>query len=130
MNEGGHMINSQREPQSNLTIHTVEGRVTVEDILKAIEAFYAGNPTLCAIWDFRQAEVTHIYENDVQRLVAEVKQYADFRQGGKTALVFSRTLGYGQGRMFQSNAEIKKIPVAFSCFYSMEEALDWLRKPA
>ena len=120
------MIHTQRDPSGKLTTHTVEGHVTIEDIRKVIEGFHVGHPTLNVLWDFRQAEATHISASEMERLVDDVRQHARIREGGKTALVFSGDLWFGQGRMFQAYAELQDAPVSFSCFRSIEAALNWL----
>lgn len=124
--KGLHMIHSQRDARSHLTTHTVEGSVTAEQIRGVIEVFHVENPTLHVLWDFRQADVTHISTGDIERLVDEVRRHAHTREGGKTALVFSHDLWYGQGRMFQAYAELRDLPVEFYCCRHMEEALEWL----
>ncbi len=120
------MIHSRRGRSGDLTIHEVQGSVTTEDILKVIEAFHIANPTLHVLWDFRQAEAVHLSASDIQQVVNQVQQYAKDRKGGKTALVLPDDLWYGQGRMVHAYAELRELPVTFSCFRSMAEAEEWL----
>lgn len=53
-------------------------------------------------------------------------QYAHWRVGGKTAMVFSSAFEYGLGRMFDLSRNVDGTPVDHMSFHDRASALAWL----
>jgi hypothetical protein len=90
----------------------------------------AGDPSLnsgkCALCDFRKLDLSKLTGSDVQQIY-------DFhaplsRKNGNTpvAVVVSRSIDFGMARMWEAFAG--DVYTTHKVFYSIEEAMDWLRK--
>ena len=112
--------------KDDLTTQVVTGDVDAEEVILAIERFYAGRPTTKVLWDLSFTSFSKISSADVVRIANLTRQFADRRESGKTALVFSGNVGFGFGRMFGTLQEVKDSPVQHRSFRSKEEALRWL----
>ena len=120
-------INSSYDKFLDLTMFIVEGTLTFEMQIKALQKFYTDKPSANMLWDFRKITGTRISSEEVQKLIAFMKGYKDKRPHGKTALVSTKDLDFGLSRMSATYAKIENIPWEIQAFHSLEEALDWLK---
>lgn len=112
--------------ERDLTVQTVKGEVTVKEVLNALAAYYASEPTKYILWDFSEAAVERLTASDVRTIAQATPQYAARRAGGKTALVFSAAFAYGLGRMFEQTLDVSGAPVDHMSFRDRASALEWL----
>ena len=113
--------------ERDFTLYTVHGEFTAEQVNQVTGEFFAGQPTTLTLWDFSDAEYTGVSGTD-PRLVADMSQQFEGQRvpEAKTALVFTREVGYGLGRMFETFRELKNTRTAYRSFRTREEALCWL----
>jgi hypothetical protein len=83
------MIESQHEPDLNLTVFVCSGRPTSEAVAETLKAFYAGSPTLNTIWDYTAADLSALTGEKISQLAVFLKNNAHSRAGGRAALVFT-----------------------------------------
>jgi hypothetical protein len=121
----GHITKSL-EAENDLTVFTVFETVNSDQILTQVIPFLTEEPTRLALWDFRAGSLSGIASNDLQSIVERGKQFADSRKGGRTAIVCSTDLDYGLGRMFQTFADIDRIPIEINIFRNLDDANEWL----
>ena len=95
-----------------------------QEILDKLEIYYQGKPTKRILWDLSNATWASITSDDLKRTVAKAKKYS--RKGGKTALVFSKDIDFGIGRMLEVFGEIEGYDYVFGSFRDKEEARKWL----
>ena len=89
-------IKTTTDPSKNLTVHTITGKITAEEIVTHINTFYSsGKFTKNALWDFTEAEGEEITGDQIMKIAQARKKFDKIRKGGKTALVFPGTLGTG-----------------------------------
>ena len=119
-------IESYLDEVNNLTSYVLKGKVEADQIITSIKAFYQGKPTKYVLWNSSQAQVAHLYNNDIERIVNTVENYADRTIVMKTALVFSEDVAFGLGRMFELIGEIEGLPPRFKSFRNIDEAKKWL----
>ena len=119
-------IESSIDYESKLTIHTVRGQVTVEEIIRKIKEYHSGEITMLVIWDFSEADVSKVSPEEVRSILPVGRKFAETRKVGKTALVFSTDSAYGLGRMYEAFTELEAFPVENRCFKSMKGAMQWL----
>ena len=115
------------EPESDLTIFTVEGDLTTNEILHYSSESYNKNPTKLVLWDASNGSVSKIAPTDFRGISKEMKQYTKKREGGKTAFVGKFDLDFSLGRLYEVYAEIENLPVTYQTFRSNEEAMRWLK---
>jgi hypothetical protein len=78
------------------------------------------------MWVFLDAEVSAITSSDLRKILYYTKEYAHSRQGGKSALVVSKDLGYGLARIFEAFVEMEKFPFELKTFRALDDARAWL----
>ena len=120
------LIETTVDKNRQLTIQTITGEATFDEIARAIKTYYEGVVTKFVLWDSSQALFDKVKASEVEALAAVAKRYSSCRQGGKTALVFSSDLGFGIGRMFDTHHEILASKISHASFRSREEAFKWL----
>ena len=103
------------------------GKLSFDTLMSAIKSFYIEHPTLNVLWDFREATLSSIFSQDVLRIVKWVKRNSDACKGGKTVWVVSKPTDFGVLRMMSTHCEIEQFPFALNIFYSMEEAMQWIK---
>jgi hypothetical protein len=123
-------ITSQIDRIKNLTVYTLTGELTLDEIKNAIKSFWeAHEVTLKGLWDVRSAKLTDIESSDIERIAVFIGQYRhrfEERKGGKTAVVASSDLQYGLSRILGTLYEIKDFSTQLQTFRQMDEALRWL----
>ncbi len=116
------------DTENKLTIFSVNGYVTFEELAKTINSYFAVNPTLLILWDFSHASLHEISSSQIQMLAEVTKKYTDRRPGGKTALLFTSAFAFGSGRMFDTLMELSGSKVRYRSFLEKQSALEWLQK--
>ncbi len=81
-------------------------------------------PTTLILWDFTNATWSGIATDELQELTRKAKKYS--RKGGKTALVFSKDIDFGIGRMLEAFAEMEAYDYEFGSFRNRKDAKEWL----
>ena len=119
-------IESLHSREKRLTVYKVKGLLSAEEMISAIKTFYTEYMTFNVLLDLTEADLSIISTDEIIQIVREIRTYADARSGGKTALVFSRGLEYGLGRMSEAFYEMENIPIKIRSFRSLEEAEAWL----
>jgi hypothetical protein len=105
---------------------SLEGVVNVNTFLETLESvlshpdFY---PRMSTLIDLTQA--THgATVDDITKIAEYVIANRERLEGGKVAIVVSRTVTYGLMRMFQ--AHVDTLRVGLNVFYDMDKARRWL----
>lgn len=113
----------------DLTVQTVTGSPTVQDISDVLDRYYSGTVTKLILWDTTFADLSSWKSDEVISLARKVKSHSHLRKGGKTAMVLNRDVDYGITRMYQAYAEIEKIDFELQTFRDMNDAKQWLGIP-
>ncbi len=121
------MIKIKTEHELNLTVFTVIGEVSIDEIITTLKNFYLGVTTKLTLWDFSEGTASKLSRDDIRVLVGLSKRRADVRREGKTAIVAPSTLDYGLGRMLEIFADIEDLQFEISTFHSLDEAKEWLK---
>lgn len=122
------LVKTEVDHEKQLTVKTVTGNPSFEESMTAFRQFYEGNLTKKVLWDFRKASLYRISSNHIEIILDYIRQHAEKRDGGKTAILISKDLEYGMSRMIQSLIELKGIPIETEIFRSIKEAVHWLGK--
>jgi hypothetical protein len=116
------------DPVSKITAAIGRGRVTARELLAALHTFYDNAPTLLALCDLSDADLSSLSTEELVRIVQFTERRAEVRRGGKTAITAPGDLEYGMARMYEILADAAAHPVAIRAFRTQEEALQWLRE--
>jgi hypothetical protein len=109
-----------------LTIFTAEGDLTFDEQMGALRDFYQGTPTANVIWDLRMTRGNSISVVELRKIIAFIKQYAEKRPRGRTALVSANNLDFDWGRVVEMYAEIENLPWHIRTFPLMDDATGWV----
>jgi hypothetical protein len=123
------MITTSTEPDKDLTVHMVTGQVRGEELLEASLTFLREAPTRLALWDFSDALFSALSTQDLVSVFDALMPYVDSRRGGRSALLFTSTVGFGLGRLSEALAEVRNYPYEFKAFTNRKDALLWLDLP-
>lgn len=110
----------------DLTLVKATGKLTSEDFHDWMVKYYEGEVTTFVLWDLTGVDLSGLSTDEVKEIVQHTRRISDIRQGGKTALVFDKTLEYGMGRMFETYSDIANMPFEFKAFRNLEDARKWL----
>lgn len=119
-------INMIQDMQTDLTVISVRGEVKATALMAWIADYYSGTVTCLHLWDFTEADLSKISNDECRNITLEIKTRSNSRMGCKSALVFSNDLMFGLGRMFESYCDIDSVPIYFRCFRDMSKAKNWL----
>jgi hypothetical protein len=123
-------ITSEVDKTKNLTIYTLTGELTLDEIQNAIKSFWEAHAlTLNGLWDARHAKLTNFKSSYMDSITALIGQYThrfEERKGGKTAVVASSDLQYGLSRILGTLYEIENFPTQLKIFRIIDEAMEWL----
>ena len=123
-------VTSKIDKKRNLTIFTLSGELTIDEILGALKSFWEDRElTLNTLWDTRNAVVTKLKLPDIENIVGFIGQNRyrfEERKNGKAAIAASTDLQYGLSRILGTFYEREGLPIKLQPFRTMEEAIQWL----
>jgi hypothetical protein len=115
-----------RDPSLDLTIATIKGSPTLDEILSAVKSFYGAQPTKKVVWNWTGSNPSRLTTLDLEQLASFPARYSDLRKGGKTAMVAPDDLSFGISRMFQTFGDMNGLPFEVRVFHSLGDAFVWL----
>jgi hypothetical protein len=122
-------VEYESDPSLDLTIATIKGTPTLDEIVSAVKSFYGSQPTKKVIWNWTGSDPSRLTTLDLEQLASFPARYSDLRKGGKTAMVAPDDLSFGISRMFQTFGDMKGLPFSVRVFHSLGEAFAWLGEP-
>lgn len=120
-------LKTMRDPQADLTIHTVIGPAEQEEMYAALMAGGPENQTRLVLWDMSGAEVGHVTAEILRPFIMKAAELGQAREGGRTAVVAPDDLAYGLAHMSEALTELAESPYRLRAFRSQAEALVWLQ---
>jgi len=116
----------EKDIDRQLTIISVTGETTAEEITRTIVAHNSHEVTKLILWDLTKAMIQSLTGNQVRDLAQTTQQFIERREGGKTAIVVPSDLGFGLARMYDIVQENTQVQVSHMTFRGKELALQWL----
>ncbi len=120
------MIEVVIDSKKQLSIYTITGNISDEELAEEVELFYRNNPTPLVLCDFRDSDVSNLSNEFFLKILYISKKYEHKRKAGKTAFVVSNDISFGLGRMYQSYSEIYELPIISRIFKDFDQAKEWL----
>jgi hypothetical protein len=120
-------IRKNVEKENDLTIMVVHGQVTADLIIAALVDFYQGAFTSKLIWDYTDADLTQVKNDELRQISSVAVNHAHLRKEGQTAIVVPETLGFGLGRMYEIISENDENPINYNVFKDINTAREWMR---
>ena len=119
-------IIKKSDSENDMTVFTVIGKVTANELVAAISDFYEKSVTLNILWDLTKSDLSEISSSDVELIVNLSVKYAEKRSSGKTAIVGSDDLTFGLSRMYELTKEMTELPFETQTFRDIGKAYKWL----
>ena len=114
------------DSENDMTVFTVIGKVTANELVAAISDFHENSVTSNILWDLTKSDLSEIRSSDVELIVNLSVKYAEKRSSGKTAIVGSDDLTFGISRMYEMTKEIAKLTFETKAFRDIDKAFKWL----
>lgn len=120
------MIKPHYDDKLDLTTYICTGPVTALEIEKQVRKLYQGTPSLHAMWDYTEADLSPLTPDDIRGIARVVKDTSHSRAGGRTALVFSTAMLTEMGPLLVSISEIEVPDAKIKVFNDLSAALAWI----
>ena len=121
-------VNTVVDKKAEVMIHTVTGKMTVEEIKSSYESVRSRpdfQENMNSIWDIRDADASKFDSQDVIKVARYFETQTKNRAKYKTAVIVSRDLEYGLSKIYQVAAA--DLPAKIGIFNNLEEAKKWVR---
>lgn len=114
------------ENAGSCTIFRVTGNVTANEIIMQAVPYMTGGQTDTSLWDFTRAGRVNISTAELKGLAGSLKQVSEDGRVRKVALVGSKTINIGLGKLFAAFAQMAGLPYTYKVFRNLPSAMDWL----
>jgi hypothetical protein len=104
------------------------GLVTADEFVESLEDVVGSpeyHPGMKSLTDLRDTSHELVAE-DIRRIAENLVTNRERHVDAKAAIVVSKAVSYGMSRMLQIHLDLEGMPLAFSVFYDMDEAREWL----
>lgn len=121
------MAEIQTELREQALVISVKGPLTSREIISVIDRVYPSLESPFIIWDLTDSSISSISVQEFQQIAQAAKRAMNpKRKSGKTAYVSREDLTFGMTCMYTAYASLADVPIAYSVFRTMTEALEWL----
>ena len=114
------------DSQNDLSVFTVNGELTVDEIIERVEEYYTKHPTKLVLWIMGDVDLSAITRIGIERIIQIAKKNTGKRQEGKTAIVGAKDTEYGLARMYEAYTGFENLPYEYKIFKEVDEAKEWL----
>lgn len=121
-------IQTKCEPQAELTIHTVNGAVTLEEFFDCVRRYNESGPTRSTLWDFRNGTIETPPADTVTARTRQSAQLIPAERSGKVALVVEGNLEFGVLQIWTTYSESVSDRLKLRLFQSYDNAIAWLEE--
>jgi len=119
----------KKEVVDGLTIFTVTGAVSAEEIVTKAAEDMAAPQTRNSMWDFSEASSVKLTTPAVEKIAQSLTSHAAHIEGGRVALVGSKMINIGLGKVFKVFATLAGLPYHYRIFRNKVRAVEWLKSP-
>jgi len=114
------------DSQGDLSVFTVNGKLTADEIIERVEEYYTKHPTKLVLWIMGDVDLSAITREGIERIIQTAKKNTGKRKEGKTAIVGSKDIEYGLARMYEAYTGLENLPYEYKIFKNVDEAKEWL----
>ena len=114
------------DSQGDLSVFTVNGELTADEIIERVEEYYITHPTKLVLWIMGDVDLSAITREGIERIIQTAKKNTGKRKEGKTAIVGSKDIEYGLARMYEAYTGFENLPYEYKIFKDVDEAKEWL----
>lgn len=114
------------EITGDCTIFRVTGEVTANEIIMQAAQYISGSQADTSMWDFTQATRVKITTVEMHGIADSLKGITTDGKVRKVALVGSKNINIGLGKIFAAFAQIAGLPYDYKVFRNIDLAQRWL----
>jgi hypothetical protein len=112
--------------EDGCTIFKVTEEVTANEILIELAQYFGDNPTETAIWDFSGAAKVKISTLEMKGIADSLTTFSSDDKPRRVALVGSKTINIGLGKLFAAFAEMAGLHNTYKVFRDITTAKKWI----
>ncbi len=116
------------ETRADCTIFKVTGTVTANEIFMQAKLYMAGAQTDTSLWDFTQTDTVKISTAEMRGIADRLKHVRKDGKVRKVALVGSKNINIGLGKLFAAFAQMAGLPNTYKVFRDTAHAMEWLEE--
>jgi len=102
--------------------------VTAKEIVLYSARFITGEKTDNAMWDFTQTTKVKITTAELKGIADVLKQFPQDGKTRKVALVGSKNINIGLGKLYAAFAQMVGLPYTYKVFRNRTQAMHWLQE--
>ena len=114
------------DSQNDLSVFTVNGDLTADEVIERVEEYYTRHPTKLVLWIMADVDLSAMTSEGIERIIQIAKKNTGKRKEGKTAIVGSKDIEYGLARMYEAYTGLENLPYECKIFKDVNEAKEWL----
>ena len=114
------------DSQNDLSVFTVNGELTADEIIEQVEEYYTQHPTKLVLWIMGDVDLSAVTGAGIEKIIQTAKKHTGKREEGKTAIFGSRDIEYGLARMYEAYTGFENLPYEYKVFKDVDEAKEWL----
>jgi hypothetical protein len=114
------------ETKDGCTFFRVTGNVTANEIVLQAAQYMAGEQSETSLWDFTRATGVKISTVEMKGIADSLKKISSDGKIRKVALVGSKRINIGLGKLFTAFAQLAGMPYTYKVFRDLGHAMQWL----
>jgi hypothetical protein len=115
------------EEKDDFIFIKVTGDVTANDIMIQVVQYMEAEQIANCLWDFTQTTKVTITTVEMKGIADTLKKFSTNGKARKVALVSSKTINIGLGKLFVAFAQIAGLPYTYKVFRDIDHAKQWLK---
>lgn len=119
-------ITKSYEEDIDLTIFTVVGDATFDEIWDQTRIFLSGNPSRLTLCDFTPGTMRAISNQEIKKIAVQGASISDRIEGGRAAILAPNDIDYGMSRVFKIFSQLSTFPLEIEVFRDINSARKWL----
>ncbi len=119
------MADLQIHRDNEITIFTVHGKLSSQEIIALLHKYYSP-VTKQVLWDLRDASISEITHKEFQKIAKTSKSISGDSIRRKTVFIGSTPVCIGLTNMYTTIAQMSQLPSEYLVTQHEEEAIQWL----
>ena len=121
-------IQTTRDEQADLTIHTVTGEVSLDRLFECVRLYNDAGPTSNTLWDLRHGSIPTVSTDTIAPRTRESAELIPTERSGKIALVVEGNLEFGVLRIWSTYSELATDRLKLRLFHNYDNAIAWFKE--
>ena len=115
-------ISARHSQDLELTLFTVNGQVSADDLIAAMKQHYGRHPTSIAIWDLSGSDLSRLDMAALVKVSDCAKRFARYRKEPRTLVVVNREQEQPLVRLYEEISGVRGSPISYGLHQSLAAA--------